>query len=181
MKFEEDGHLLSQAKRDLSRVDYQTQPSESNYVTDLRSHAYSEDRLPLGRECQRQKSHLPTSSCSWENSSALEAAAPPPSSPDALGHAFGKMRTKTNTLSARPHYRASYPATALHMTKHLGEVELDYGLDHSDHCCRRSDRFTALSSRSGQSVENCSEVYPLIILTVLNSDICLYFLNPMHV
>jgi len=158
MKFEEDGHLLSQAKRDLSRVDYQTQPSESNYVTDLRSHAYSEDRLPLGRECQRQKSHLPTSSCSWENSSALEAAAPPPSSPDALGHAFGKMRTKTNTLSARPHYRASYPATALHMTKHLGEVELDYGLDHSDHCCRRSDRFTALSSRSGQSVENCSEL-----------------------
>ena len=70
--------------------DYQTQPSESNYVTDLRSHAYSEDRLPLGRECQRQKSHLPTSSCSWEISSALEAAAPPPSSPDALRHAFRK-------------------------------------------------------------------------------------------
>ena len=163
--------------------DYQTQPSESNYVTDLRSHAYSEDRLPLGRECQRQKSHLPTSSCSWENSSALEAAPPPPSSPDALGHAFEKMRTKTNTLSARPDYRASYSATAPHMRKHPdpGEVELDNGLDHSDHCCRRSDRFTAFSSRSGQSVEHCSEVYPLIILTVLNGDLSLYFLNLMHV
>ena len=163
--------------------DYQTRPEESNYVTDLRSHAYSEDHLPLGRECHRQKSHLPTSSCSWENSSALEAAPPPPSSPDALGHAFEKMRTKTNTLSARPDYRASYSATAPHMRKHPdpGEVELDNGLDHSDHCCRRSDRFTAFSSRSGQSVEHCSEVYPLIILTVLNGDLCLYFLNPMHV
>jgi hypothetical protein len=122
--------------------DYQTRPVESNYVTNLRSHAYSEDPLPLGRECRRQKSHLPTSSSSWENSSALEAA-PPPSSPDALGHAFGKMRTKTNTLSARPDYRASYPDTAPHMRKHTGEVELDYGLEH------------------------CSEVYPLIILTIL--------------
>jgi hypothetical protein len=125
MKFEEDGHLLSQ----FPLQDYQTRPVESNYVTNLRSHAYSEDPLPLGRECRRQKSHLPTSSSSWENSSALEAA-PPPSSPDALGHAFGKMRTKTNTLSARPDYRASYPDTAPHMRKHTGEVELDYGLEH---------------------------------------------------
>ncbi|PAN16786.1 hypothetical protein PAHAL_3G086300 [Panicum hallii] len=153
MKFEEDGHLLSQ----FPLQDYQTRPMESNYVTNLRSHAYSEDPLPLGRECRRQKSHLPISSSSWENSSALEAA-PPPSSPDALGHAFGKMTTKTNTLSARPDYRASYPATAPHMRKHTGEVELDYGLDHSDHCCRRSDRFTAFSSRNGQSVEHCSEL-----------------------
>ncbi|CAL5097482.1 unnamed protein product [Urochloa decumbens] len=154
MKFEEDRQLLSQAKRGLSRVDYQARPAESNYVTDLRSHAYSEDPLPLGREYHRQKSYLPASSCSWEKSFAFEAA---PSSPDALGHVLGKMRTKTNNLSARPDYLGSYPTNALHMRKHLGEVELDYGLDHSDHCYRRSGRSTAFSSRNGQSVEHCNE------------------------
>ncbi|CAN6340363.1 unnamed protein product [Urochloa humidicola] len=145
MKFEEDRQLLSQAKRDLPHVDYQ----ESNYVTDLRSHAYSEDPLPLGREYHRQKSYLPTSNCSWEKSFAFEAA---PSSRDALG----KMRTKISNLSARPDYLGSYPAP--HMRKHLGEVELDYGLDHSEHFYRRSGRFTAFPSRNGPSVEHCNEV-----------------------
>ncbi|OEL37688.1 YTH domain-containing family protein 2, partial [Dichanthelium oligosanthes] len=168
MKFEGDGHLLSPAKRDLSHVisecivtllryyvsrhDCQARPAESNYVTDLRSHAYSEDPLPLGREYHRQKSYLPTSSCSWEKSSALEAA---PSSPDALGHPLGKTRTRTNTFSARPDYLASYPTTAPYMRKHPGEVELDYGLDHSEHCYGRSDRFTTFSSCN---VQSCNEL-----------------------
>lgn len=141
--------------------DYQARPVESNYVTDLRSHAYSEDPSPLGREYHRQKSCLPTSSCSCEKSSALEAA---PSSPDALGHALGKMRTKINTLSARPDYFSSYPTTASHVRKHR-EVELDYGLDHSEHCYRRSGRVTAFSSHNGQSAGHCNEVYLFIILT----------------
>jgi hypothetical protein len=134
---------------------------ESNYVTDLRSHAYSEDPLPLGREYHRQKSCLPTSSCSWGKSSALEAAR---SSPDALEHALGKMRTKTNALSARPDYFASNSTTASHMRKHP-EVELDYGLDHSEHCYRRSGQFTAFSSHNGQSAEHFNVVYLFAILS----------------
>ncbi|CAN6358197.1 unnamed protein product [Urochloa humidicola] len=149
MKFEEDRQLLSQTKRDLPHVDYQARPAESNYATDLRSHAYSEDPLPLGREYHRQKSYLPTSNCCWEKSFAFEAA---PSSRDALG----KMRTKISNLSARPDYLGSYPAP--HMRKHLGEVELDYGLDHSEHFYRRSGRFTAFSSRNSPSVEHCNEM-----------------------
>ncbi|XP_066357414.1 uncharacterized protein [Miscanthus floridulus] len=155
MKFEEDGHLLSQAKRDLSHLDYQAQFVDTKYVTELGSHACSKDPLPLGRDYHRQKPHFPTSACSWEKSSALETAS---SSPDALGHALGTMRTNTNTISARPDYLASYPTSAPHMRKCPGAVELDYGLDHSEHCYRRSDRFTSFSSRNGRCVEHCKEM-----------------------
>ncbi|KAF8719712.1 hypothetical protein HU200_024463 [Digitaria exilis] len=135
--------------------DYQAWPAESNYVADFRARAYSEDPFPPGIEYHRQKSYLSPSSSSWEKSSALEAA---PCSPDALGHALGKMRAKTNTLSARPDYLASYPLTAPQMRKHPGEIELDYGLDHSEHSRRRSDRVTSFLSRNGRSVEHCNEV-----------------------
>lgn len=144
--------------------DYQAWPAESNYVTDFRTHPYSEDPFPQGREYHRRKPYLPPSSSSWEKSSALEAA---PCSPDALGHVLGKMRARTNTVSARPDYLASYPTTAPQMRKHPGEIELDYGLDHSEHSCRRSDRVASFSSRNGRSVEHCNEVYLLIILTIL--------------
>jgi hypothetical protein len=153
--------FLTLLEQILPYQDYQAQPVESNYVTDLRSHAYSEDPLPLGREYYRQKSCLPTSGCSWKKSSALEAA---PSSPDALVHALGKMRTKINTISVRPDYFSSHPTTASHMRKHP-EAELDYGLDHSEHCYRRSGRFTAFSSHNDQSSGHCNEVYLFIILT----------------
>ncbi|KAF8725596.1 hypothetical protein HU200_020135 [Digitaria exilis] len=129
--------------------------AESNYVTDFRTHAYSEEPFPPEREYHRQKSYLPPSSSSWEKSSALEAV---PCSPDALGHVLEKMRAKTNTFSARPDYLASYPITAPRMRKHPEQVELDYGLDHSEHSCRRSDRMTSFPSRDGRSVEHCNEV-----------------------
>ncbi|WVZ95692.1 hypothetical protein U9M48_041424 [Paspalum notatum var. saurae] len=147
MKFEEDGHLLPQTKRDLSHLDYQACSTETNYVSEFGSHAYCKDSLSLGREHHRQK---PTSNCSWEKSSALEATS---SSPDA----FGMLRTKTNTLSARPDYSSSYPSTAPHMRKYPGPgaSELDYGLNHSEHCYGRSDRFTAFSSHKG---EHCNEM-----------------------
>lgn len=130
--------------------------------------------MPLGRDYHRQKPHFPTSACSWEKSSALEAAS---SSPDALGHALGTMRTKANTISARPDYLASYPTSAPHMRKCPGAVELDYGLDHSGHCYRRSDRSTSFSSRNGRSVEHCKEVHLLIILTVLKWQLMPVFLS----
>ena len=86
------------------------------------------------------------------------------------------MRTKTNTISARPDYLASYPTSAPHMRKCPGAVELDYGLDHSEHCYRRSD-LTSFSSRNGRSVEHCKEVLLLIILTVLKWQLMPVFLS----
>ncbi|XP_062180481.1 YTH domain-containing protein ECT2-like isoform X2 [Phragmites australis] len=155
MKFEEDGHLLSHAKRGLPHLDYQARSSEPNYVADLGSHAYSKESLPPGREYHRQKPYYPPSSCAWERSPSLEAV---PSSPDTLGHVVGKMKTKTNTLSTRPDYVASYPTTATHMRKYPAAVKVDSGLDDSEHRYRRSDQFTAFSSHNSQSVEHCNEM-----------------------
>ncbi|TVU18408.1 hypothetical protein EJB05_34504, partial [Eragrostis curvula] len=95
MKFEKDGHLTPHAKKDLSHMDYQAWSSESNHVTDLGSHAYSKESLPLGREYYSQRPYFPHSTSSWGRTS-LEAAS---SSPEAFGHA---VRSKTNTPSARP-------------------------------------------------------------------------------
>uniref|UniRef100_A0A0A9DS64 YTH domain-containing family protein n=1 Tax=Arundo donax TaxID=35708 RepID=A0A0A9DS64_ARUDO len=152
MKFEKDGHLVSHAKK-ASHLDYQAWSSESNYATDLGSHTYSKEPLLLGREYHRQKPYFPPSSCSWEISS-LQAA---PSSPDTLGHVLAKMRTKTPTLSARPDCIASYPS-APHMRKYPEAVNVDFGLDDSEHCYRRSVRSTASSSHNGQSLEQCNEI-----------------------
>ncbi|AQL09944.1 evolutionarily conserved C-terminal region 11, partial [Zea mays] len=153
MKFEEDGHLLSQAKRDLSHLDYRAQSADTKYVTELGSHACLKDPLPMGRDYHRQKLQFSTSDCSFEKASALEAAS---SSPDALG----TMRTKikSSTLSASPDYLSSYPTAAPCMRKCPGAVELDHGLGHSEHSNRRSDQFTLFSSRNGRSVEKCKEM-----------------------
>ncbi|KAL6624631.1 hypothetical protein ACP70R_031952 [Stipagrostis hirtigluma subsp. patula] len=166
MKCEEDGHLPSHAKRGLSHLDYQARCSskkdyqarslESNYATGLGSHAYSKEAMPLDREHHRQKPYFPPSSCSWAQSSVLEAA---PSSPDALGHVVRKIKSKTNALSARPDYRASYPSTAPNsMRKYPAAANVDFGSDDSKHRYRRSDQFSAFSAHGGQSVEHCNEI-----------------------
>ncbi|KAL6888190.1 hypothetical protein ACP4OV_009216 [Aristida adscensionis] len=155
MKYEEDGHLLPHAKRGVSHSDYQARSLESNYTNALGSHSHSKEAMPLDREYDRQKPCFPHSSCSWERSSALEAA---PNSPDALVHVMGKMRSKTNTFNARADYLASYPSAAPNMRKYPAAVNIDFGLADSEHRHRRPDKFTAFSSCNGQSVEHCNEI-----------------------
>jgi hypothetical protein len=125
----------------------------------------------MGRDYHRQKLQFSTSECSFEKSSALEAAS---SSPDALGTIRTKI--KSSTLSASPDYLSSYPTAAPCMRKCPGAVELDHGLGHSEQSYRRSDQFTFFSSRNARSVENCKEVYLFIILTTEMSTYACVFI-----
>uniref|UniRef100_A0A0D9WBU1 YTH domain-containing family protein n=1 Tax=Leersia perrieri TaxID=77586 RepID=A0A0D9WBU1_9ORYZ len=149
MKYRKDNHFLSHVNRGASNLDYQEQPSKSNYIADLESYGYSKEARTQGRVYHRQQPYLSPSSCSWEKSSSLNVV---PSSPDATGHVVGEMRTKTNIFSARSNY-ISYSTDVPHMRRYPDEVK-DLSPDDNSEQYRRSDRFTAFSNCNGQSSEH---------------------------
>uniref|UniRef100_A0A0D3G2B1 YTH domain-containing family protein n=1 Tax=Oryza barthii TaxID=65489 RepID=A0A0D3G2B1_9ORYZ len=149
MKCTKADHFLSHANRGSLNLDYQEQPSKSNFATDLGSHAYSKEARTLGRVYHGQQPYFSPSSCSWEKSSALKVV---PNSPDASGHIVGEMRTKTNILSARSNY-LSYPTDVPHI-RYRDEVKVDLSQDDNSKQYRRPDQFTAFSNFNGQSSEH---------------------------
>lgn len=151
MKSEDDTDFIRHANMTLSLLDYQEQPSDCKYGTDIGSRVFPKEAMSPRSEYDRHQPYFSLSSSCWEDSSSLETR---PGNRDTSGNA----RTKNNIFGPRDDYLTSYP-TGPHMRRSYPEAaKVDFSLDcHSEHRYNGLDRFSAFSNCNGQSIEPHNE------------------------